>query len=84
MRFQKGLDSFRKLGLLVWKRNVRRRFWKWFGKVGKHRNEREDIWRDDMKVLKHVQRPTSARGGIGIKDHLSFSGGGIKKLHASE
>jgi len=43
LNFQKGLDGFRKLGLLVWKRNVRRSFWKWLDKFGKYREEREDI-----------------------------------------
>ena len=50
LRFQEGLDGFRKLGLFVWKRNVRRSFWKWFNKFGIHRAEREAMRRDGMKA----------------------------------
>ena len=41
LRFHRRLEGFRKLGLIVWKKNIRRSLWKWFGEVGKHRDEKE-------------------------------------------
>jgi len=48
--------GFRKLGLIVLKKNIRRSFWKWFGEVGKHRDEKEDIFRDGMKTCAKAEQ----------------------------
>ena len=50
LRFQRGLEGLRKLGLIVWKQNVRRSFEEWFDEVGKQHVEKEDIFRDGMKA----------------------------------
>ena len=55
-QFQRGLEGLRKLRLIVCKKNVRRSFSKWFGEVGKHRSEKENIFRDGMKACAKVNQ----------------------------